>query len=64
MTTLEWRIPFSHEPANAPVAHLIDVSQWLTRRLCRPEIVNSELALPVRIGVRHCAVCRAKAGAE
>lgn len=55
MTTnnLRWAICFSGDD-DSP-AHLIG-SEWLTRRLCTPKIVNSQLAEPAR-GRPHCLTC-------
>lgn len=60
---LRWARVFSCEH-DSP-AHLIG-SEWLTRRACSPELVNSQLAKPAN-GHRLCETCAhilANAGAS
>jgi len=54
---LEWMIPFSAEQQHQKVAHLIDMSVWVSRRVCTPWVVNSRIAVVPGTGVRCCSMC-------
>jgi hypothetical protein len=55
---LAWMIPFSAEQEHQRVAHLIDMSVWLSRRVCTPYVVNSRLAVVPAKGIRRCSMCQ------
>jgi len=55
--SLQWMIPFSAEQQHQKVAHLIDMSVWLSRRVCTPYVVNSRLAAVPGNSIRRCSMC-------
>jgi len=54
---LAWMIPFSAEQQHQQVAHLIDMSVWVSRRACTPWVVNSRLAAEPGSSIRRCSMC-------
>lgn len=58
--SLRWLIPFSErdQPGCPAVSHLIDTSEWISRRLCIPLLVNTRLAAPPRATTRRCSMCQ------
>lgn len=53
----KWLIPFSAEMAQRNTAHLVDPSVWVSRQLCSPRIVNTQLAREIGKKDRKCKRC-------